>query len=70
MKAILRRLLGVKPSAPLDVPPAPRDPIIENRIKEAQAALAGELLKVGRTSWEIRQELAGNALSIVSGERR
>ena len=72
MKRLLHRLLRVKPSTVTfnDVPPAPRDAEMEEKIKVAHADLAGELLKMGRTSWEIRQELVGNALAIVSGDRR
>lgn len=71
MMAHLKRLFGIKPSTVTfkDVEPAPRDPDIERRIKEAQAELVQEHLKIGRTSWAIRQELAGNALSIVAGDR-
>ncbi|RWX72616.1 hypothetical protein [Mesorhizobium sp. M2A.F.Ca.ET.039.01.1.1] len=71
MMSSLKRLLWlnrVEPVTHNDVPPAPREPDKEREIKAAQAALAHQLLSVGRTSWEIRQELAGNVLSIVSGD--
>lgn len=69
MKALLRKLLGVRPSAVTfnDVAPAPRDPEIEKKIKEAQTELVQAKMRSERTSWEIRQELAGSALAIVSG---
>ena len=69
MMAAIRRLLGIRPSATFrEVAAAPRDPEQERQIKAAQAELADGLLRVGRTSWAIRQELAGNALSIVRGD--
>lgn len=50
------------------VRPASRDPAMEDQIRSAHAALVGEIMKAERRSWEIRQELAGNVISIVSGE--
>lgn len=75
MKATLRRLFGIRavtppPSEPVTfrtVAPAPRDPAIEEEIKQAQTELVVDLMKAERTSWAIRQELAGNVVSIVSG---
>jgi hypothetical protein len=72
MNRVIKRLLGVQDRSLTfkDVAPAPRDQDKERQIKAAQGALAKDLLKVGRTSWEIRQELAGNVISIVSGDAR
>jgi hypothetical protein len=72
MNRVIKRLLGIKgkPLTYRDVAPAPRDEEKEQQIKKAQAELVGDLLKVGRTSWQIRQELAGNVINIVSGEAR
>ena len=77
MMALIRRVLGrstkppcfVSPITHHDVEPAPRDPVKEQEVREAQADLAQALVRHGRRSWEIRQELAGNALNIVSGNR-
>lgn len=77
MMAFIRRVLGrsptphcfISPITPDDVEPAPRDPEKEGELREAQADLAQALVRHGRRSWEIRQELAGNALNIVSGTR-
>lgn len=70
MMTAIRRLFAGRP-APVtfkDVPPAPRDPEQERRIKEAHSDLVMEIMTVERRSWEIRQELAGNVLNIVAGE--
>jgi hypothetical protein len=51
-----------------DVPPAPRPPEKEAEIKRATGRLVGELMAVQRKAWEIRHELAGATLKIVSGD--
>lgn len=76
MMAFIRRVFGrsatpacfVSPITHHDVEPAPRDPVKEQEVKEAQIELAHALVRHGRRSWEVRQELAGNALNIVSGK--
>lgn len=51
------------------VAPAPGDPEREREIKAAQLGLVQELMRMERKSWEVREELAGNVIDIVSGHR-
>jgi hypothetical protein len=69
---VIKKLLGIndKPLTYRDVAPAPRDEEKERQIKNAQAELVDDMLKVGRTSWQIRQELVGNVINIISGDDR
>lgn len=68
----LRRFFGgqVKPVTHLSVAPADRDQEIEAEIKKHRAKTAEAVVAAERSSWQIRQSLAGNVLSIVSGEQR
>lgn len=50
------------------VQPAPRPAAKEAEIKKEHAKFAGELVGMERKAYEIRRELAGRALSIVSGD--
>lgn len=72
MMAALRRLLRVSPR-PIThtmVQPQKQHPTKEAEIRDAQASLVKDVMRAERRSWEIRQELAGNVLSIVSGDSR
>lgn len=71
MMAFLRKILGanVEPVTHENVAPAPRDHEKEREIKVAQNNLARAIVRVERRSVQIREELAGNVLSIVSGDR-
>lgn len=51
-----------------DVSPAPRPAEKEAEIKQAHSRLVGELMAVERKAWEIRHELAGQTLKLVSGD--
>ena len=67
----LKRLLWlnrVRAITHLDVQPAPRDEMKEKQVRAAQVKLVQELMGVERASWRVRQELAGQALKIVSGD--
>lgn len=70
--AFLRRLIRpeVTPVTRRDVEPAQRDAAKELEIKAALSDLVQATVTVERRSWQIRRELAGNVLSIVSGEKR
>ena len=72
MMSFLRSMLGahVEPVTHSSVTPADRDDEKEKEIKAAQTDLVHAIISVERRSWEIRQELAGNVLSIVSGEKK
>lgn len=69
--AFLRRMLSsrIDPVTHLSVSPAARDITKENQIKAVLSDLAQATVTVERRSWQIRQELAGNVLSIVSGDK-
>ena len=70
IQALLRWLRSeVHPITHQDVDPAPGDPEREHQIRAARGEAVGAVMKLERRSWEIRQELAGAALNIVSGER-
>lgn len=71
MMSFLRNMLDahVKPVTHTDVLPADRDDEKEKEIKAAQNDLVHAVINAERRSWEIRQALAGNVLSIVSGDR-
>lgn len=70
MMAAIRRLLGLKPAATfLEVAPAARDPVIEERIREAKTALVKDAMASERRGWRIRQDLAADVLEIISGDR-
>lgn len=70
MMAFLNRILctHVEPATHLNTAPAPRDPQKEVEVRAALNDLSHAKANIERRSWEIRQELAGNALRIVSGE--
>ena len=71
MSDYLKRLFWLTPVKPVtlaDVEPAPRDAAKEAEIKAARAEFVGELMNVQRKAWEIRHDLAGSALKVVSGE--
>ena len=73
MMAALKRLLWldrVKPITHSDVEPAEPEPMQAREVRDAQVHLLTQVMAVERASWQIRQELAGNALDIVSGERQ
>lgn len=73
MMAALRKLFSFDRPEPVThetVKPAPRDQARERQIRAAHADLVQELMCMERKSWEIRQELAGNVIDIVSGQRR
>jgi hypothetical protein len=69
---LLRQLFGghVEPITHLTVAAADRDESIEAEIKHHRARTAEVVIAAERSSWQIRQQLAGNVLSIVSGEHR
>lgn len=71
MIAFLRRLLDVSvaPITSNTVDPAEPNYAKERVIKEAVTDLVQAKFAVERRSWEIRQELAGNVLNIVSGDK-
>lgn len=70
MMAFLKRALSsrVDPVTHTDVSPADRDHAKEREVKDALRDLAQSVVSYERKSWQVRQELAGNALKIVSGE--
>jgi hypothetical protein len=70
MMAFLNRVLGanVEPVTHLNTAPAERDPDKERQVKAALSDLSQAKAAIERRSWEIRQEIAGNVLRIVSGE--
>lgn len=70
MMAFLRRFLRAEPQpiTYLNTAPADRDEQRENEIRAIHQQMAHARVNIGRTSAEIRRELAGNALRIVSGE--
>jgi len=69
--AFLKRLFDTKvdPVTSSDVLPAERNQDKESQIKELVSDLVQAKFAVERRSWEVRQELAGNVLRLVSGER-
>lgn len=70
MMAAIRRLLGLKPAQTFwESEPAPRDPIIEARIKEAQTELVKDVMQVERQRSRVRQDLAAGVIEILQGER-
>lgn len=70
MMAFLKRALGAVPDpiTYLNTEPAGRDEGREREIREIHQEMAHTRVNIGRTSAEIRRELAGNALRIVSGD--
>lgn len=70
MMAFLRSIFNshVEPITHETVPPARRDPDMEAQIDAAKTSSYLAMKRVERRSWEIRQELAGNVLKLVSGE--
>jgi hypothetical protein len=72
MMSHLKRILGYPRTTPITsemVSTAPQDPRQEREAKEATGRLVGEVMKVQRSSWEIRQTRASGALSIVAGDK-
>jgi len=72
--AFLRRMkrlfdTKIEPVTSDSVEPAAGNHVKESQIRAAVTDLVQAKFGVERRSWEIRQELAGNVLSIVSGER-
>lgn len=70
MMAFLRRVLGAEPHpiTHLNTAPAGRDEVREREIKVLHGQMAQTRVNIGRSNAEIRRELAGNALRIISGE--
>jgi len=69
----VRRLLALDPIRPVtqqEVPSAPRDRRVEERIRTAKGRLAKGVVDLDRTAWEVRRELAENVVSIVAGDSR
>ena len=71
MMASIRKLFGtcVTPVTHQTVRSAPRDPAKEMEIQAARGDLVKSVMSLERRSWEIRKDLAGGVLRIVSGER-
>ena len=60
---------NIHPVTSQDVEPSERNHAKEAEIKVVVSDLVHAKFAVERRSWEIRQELAGNVLNLVSGER-
>ena len=69
MMAFLKRAFSsrVDPVTHLDVDPAPGNPEKEREIISVLGQMAHTVINSERKAWEIREELAGNVLKIVSG---
>ncbi|WP_018900439.1 hypothetical protein [Rhizobium sp. 2MFCol3.1] len=67
---LVKRMLDtrIEPVTSDSVAPAERNHAKERQLHEAVTDMVQAKFNVERRSWEIRQELAGNVLSIVSGK--